>query len=89
MLRITQKDGVLIHAAQVEFRKSGKCDASNIFQKITSTNTTIVMVLNKLKKIVTTDTHSNTKNADPTEGNIKLVRNTDKFFPCYNILQQV
>lgn len=88
---------VIIHAAQVELRKSGKRDASQILKEITRSPTRA----SKYKKAFCKSTREKTCSltpiqalsmfveADLTRRQYEIVRNTNKkFFPCYTLLQK-
>ncbi|XP_050301716.1 uncharacterized protein LOC126739931 [Anthonomus grandis grandis] len=88
----------IIHAAQVELRKSGKRDASDILKEITTSSP---LRATKYKKAFSeTKTKEPTQlaplealsmfvEADLTRRQYKVIRNTNKkFFPCYSLLQK-
>ena len=96
-IRSVVAQDVIIHAAQVELRKSGKRDASEILKEITSTPTRA----SKYKKAFSKSTRekicsltplqalSMFVEADLTRRQYEIVRNTNKkFFPCYTLLQK-
>lgn len=96
-IRSVVAQDVIIHAAQVELRKSGKRDASEVLKEITSTPTRA----SEYKKAFSKSTRENTCSltpiqalsmfveADLTRRQYEIVRNTNKkFFPCYSLLQK-
>ncbi|CAG4918412.1 unnamed protein product [Colias eurytheme] len=95
-IRSVVAQDVIIHAAQVELRKSGKRDASEILKEITSTPTRA----SKYKKAFSKSTREKTSltpiqallmfvEADLTRRQYEIVRNSNKkFFPCYTQLQK-
>ncbi|CAG9566091.1 unnamed protein product [Danaus chrysippus] len=94
---LSEKDGVIVHAAQVELRKSGKRDASRVLQDITSSPTRAT----KYKKAFDTSKCGKSSrltpmealkmfiDADLTRAQYEVIRNTNKkFFPCYSLIQE-
>ncbi|CAG9570194.1 unnamed protein product [Danaus chrysippus] len=96
-IRSNVEDGVIVHAAQVELRKSGKRDASRVLQDITSSPTRAT----KYKKAFDTSKCGKSSrltpmealkmfiDADLTRAQYEVIRNTNKkFFPCYSLIQE-
>lgn len=96
-IRSVVAQDVIVHAARVELRKSGKRDAAEVLKEITSTPTRA----SKYKKAFSKSTREKTCSltpiqalsmfveADLTRRQYEIVRNTNKkFFPCYTLLQK-
>lgn len=96
-IRSNVKDGVILHAAQVELSKSGKRDASHVLKDITSSPTRATKYKNayntsKSKKPTRLSAMEALKmfiDADLTRGQYEIIRNTNtNFFPCYSLIQE-
>lgn len=98
-LRSTFEEEVIVHAAQVELRKMGKRDASNVLKEIITTPTRAT----KYKKVYYRTKSSKNKSspltvkeaiqmyidADLTREQYEIIRRTNKhIFPCYSLLQK-
>lgn len=96
-IRSNVEDGVIVHAAQVELRKSGKRDASRLLQDITSSPTRATKYkkafdaskCGKSSRLTPMEALKMFINADLTRGQYEVIRNTNKkFFPCYSLIQE-
>lgn len=98
-MRSNFDQNLIVHAAQVELRKSGKRDASNVLKEIITSPTRAT----KYKKAYYRTKSSKDKicplsvqeamqmfiDADLTRDQYETIRRTNKkFFPCYSLLQK-
>ncbi|KAL4708807.1 hypothetical protein ACJJTC_011771 [Scirpophaga incertulas] len=96
-IRSNAEDGVIVHTAQVELRKSGKRDASRVLQDITSSPTCATKFkkafdtskCGKSSRLTPTEALKMFIDADLTRAQYEVIRNTNKkFFPCYSLIQE-
>lgn len=87
---------VIVHAAQIELRKTGKRDASEVLKNIMSSPTKATKykkALNESKteadRLTPFQALAMFVDADLTRRQYEIIRNTNKnFFPCYTLLQK-
>lgn len=90
---------IIMHAAQVELRKSGKRDASNVLKEITASPTRATNYKrayfrtksskDKTSPFTVQEAIQMFTDADLTREQYEIIRRTNKkFFPCYSLLQK-
>lgn len=95
-IRSNFDEDLIVHAAQVELRKTGKRDASNVLKEIVSSPTRATRYKkayysskDKVCPLTAQEALQMFIDADLTREQYEIIRRTNtKFFPCYSLLQK-